>query len=184
MPPGAGPASPSAAPPPSSGVAPGGTARPPASNEAEGGQTAVKTKRGTRVVEGRNDRAAWYVDAWYDKGTCKVACLRFAFRAGNGGGGVDAYRQELPLGVSLAQTVDTRFAWGLASSQVVRVRFEHTDVASEMFETVGPPGSTERFYAGVVAPTPFTRIVGLDSAGTVVAEYDVNRLNGIPAGPQ
>lgn len=133
--------------------------------------------RGSRVIEGSHGEVSWYVNAWNED---RATCLSLHSRGPAGGGGAETCSQQLPLGVSLQRAAEGRFAWGLASSGIVRVRFDHHDGATETFETVSAVGFSERFYAGLIAPTPFTRIVGLDSSGQVVAEYDVKRLNELP----
>lgn len=155
------------------GAAPGSAG----GERAHGQGSESMRNRGSRVVEGSRGDVTWHVNAWHEG---KATCVSLNSRGPTGGGGSGTCSQRLPLGVSLQRSVDGRFAWGLASSEIVRVRFDHHGGETETFETAAAVGFDERFYGGLIAPTTFARIVGLDAAGRVIAEYDVASLNRVP----
>lgn len=151
--------------------------RPAAGETAYGQGSGTMRSKGTRVLEGNRGDVSWYVNAWEDG---EATCLSLHSRGPAGGGGAESFTQRPPLGVSVQRAVEGRFAWGLTSSRVMQVRLDQYDGATETFATVEAVGFRERFYGGLIAPTPFARIVGLDSEGREVAEYDVRTLNQTP----
>ena len=131
---------------------PGDGSRPPGAVRVASGQTNASTQ--------------WTLDAYRDDGE---TCGWFTVRPQAGGGGAAAGCGRPPLDPSTLRAGSERFAFGMTSSQVVRVRFEHAGGGSETFEPVASPYS-ERFFGGEIAGTPLTRIVALDANGKVVAE--------------
>lgn len=134
---------------------------------------------GTRVVSGRNARIEWRLYAWQsDK---NETCLGFysathSFEGGSSGGTIMC-KQRPPLDVSSLRSADGTFLFGLSAPEVVRVRAEHAEGATETFDTVSAPAFQPRFYAGEVAATPVKRVVGLNADGKVIAEKDMSTYN-------
>lgn len=127
------------------------------------------------VASGRTPAATeWRLYAFRDDGE---TCAHFAAMTQTAGGGATGSCSDPPLDPSTMRIGKERFAFGMTSSEVARVRFEHAGGGAETFDAVTSP-YPERYFAGEIAGTPLTRIVALDARGRVVAERtDMARYN-------
>lgn len=118
------------------------------------------------VIAGRTSRAQWRLYAYREGG---ASCVYFFSRSDAAASGGKSC-QKPPLDPSVNRSENGRFGLGSTSRDIAHVRFEHSGGGSETFATVAPDGYAERFYAGEIAATPLTRVVGFDASGRVVSE--------------